>query len=81
MATAAIHTTNAVHAAVPETHHLTIDQVLEASTRAVLVLTVILFAAVGFVTLTSPLAVPFTVFMWLCAAGFAGLVAFWRPQT
>jgi hypothetical protein len=51
------------------------------STRAVLVLAAVFFITVGFVTLTGPLAVPFTVTMWLCAATFVGLVAFWRPPT
>ena len=49
--------------------------------QAVLVLTAVLFVAIGFVTLTNPLAVPFTVTMWLCAAAVAGLAAFWRPET
>jgi len=56
-------------------------RVLAISMQAVLVLTAVLFVAIGFVTLTNPLAVPFTVTMWLCAAAVAGLAAFWRPET
>jgi hypothetical protein len=56
-------------------------RVLSLFTHAVLVLTAMFFVAIGFVTLTEPMAVPFTVSMWLCAAAFAGLVAFWRPVT
>jgi hypothetical protein len=56
-------------------------RVFAISMQAVLVLTAVVFVAIGFVTLTNPLAVPFTVTMWLCAAAFAGLAAFWRPET
>jgi len=52
--------------------------VLALSTRALLVFTALLFVAIGVVTLTGPLAVPFTVTMWLCAASFAGLAVFWE---
>jgi hypothetical protein len=46
-------------------------------TRALLVFTALVFAAIGVVSLSGPMAVPFTVTMWLSAAGFAGLAAFW----
>jgi hypothetical protein len=55
------------------------ERVLALSTQAVLVLTAVIFVAIGFVTLTQPMSVPFTVTTWLCAAAFAGLAAFWRP--
>jgi hypothetical protein len=55
-------------------------RVLALSTQALLVLTAVLFVAIGFVELTQPMAVPFTVTMWLCAAVFAGLAVFWRPR-
>jgi hypothetical protein len=58
---------------------LAVGRVLALSTQAVLVLTALFFVAIGFVTLTHPMAVPFTVTMWLCAAAFAGLAVFWRP--
>jgi hypothetical protein len=53
-------------------------QAMALTTRGVLLFTAGLFAAIGFVTLTGPLAVLFTVTMWLCAAGFAGLATFWE---
>ena len=53
---------------------------LALTTQAMLVLTAVLFAAIGFVTLTGPMAVLFTVTMWLCAPAFAGLAAFWEPS-
>jgi len=49
---------------------------LALTTRALLVFTAALFAALGFVTLTGPGAVPFTVMTWLCGAVFAGMAAF-----
>ena len=58
---------------------VTVDRVLALSTQTVLVMTAVFFVAIGFVTLTQPMAVPFTVSLWLCAAAFAGLAAFWRP--
>ena len=58
---------------------LAVSRVLTMSTQAMLVLTALFFVAIGFVTLTQPMGVPFTVTMWLCAAAFAGLAAFWRP--
>jgi hypothetical protein len=58
---------------------LSVQTLLAWSTQGILALTALLFVALGVVTLTGPLAVPFTVALWLCAAAFAGLVAFWRP--
>ena len=57
-----------------------VGRVLAMSTQAMLVLTAVLFIAIGFVALTQPMAVPFTVTMWLCAAASVGLAAFWRPS-
>jgi hypothetical protein len=59
--------------------HLGAERVVALSTQAVLVLTAVCFVAIGVVTLTQPMALPFTVAMWLCAAAFAGLATFWRP--
>lgn len=42
------------------------------ATRAAFVLIAIVFVAIGVTVLTSPLAVPFTVFMFLCAAALVG---------
>lgn len=56
-----------------------VERILVMSIQALLVLTGVFFVAIGFVTLTAPMSVPFTITMWLCAAAFAGLAAFWRP--
>jgi hypothetical protein len=48
--------------------------------KVVMLITAVLFVGIGVVTLKGPLAVPFTVSLWLCAAVFAGLVAFWHPR-
>jgi hypothetical protein len=56
------------------------EQLLWSMTRVLLVLTAALFAAIGVVTLTGPVAVPVTVTLWLCAAAFAGLAVFWHPN-
>jgi hypothetical protein len=57
-------------------------ELLALSTRLLLLLTAAFFAVIGFVTLTGPIAVPFTVMLWLCAAAFAGLAVFWTiPDT
>ena len=63
-------------AALHATSPIVSGQTLALTTRALLVFTAALFAAIGFVTLSGPLAVPFTVTMWLCGAGFAGMAAF-----
>lgn len=55
-------------------------QILAWSIRAALLLTAVFFATLGVVTLTEPLSIPFTVMLWLCAAAFAGLAAFWTPS-
>jgi hypothetical protein len=57
-----------------------VGDALAAWTKVVLLLTALLFVATGVVTLTGPLAVPFTVSLWLSFAVFAGLAAFWRPH-
>lgn len=44
--------------------------------RAVLVMIAVAFAAIGVAILTAPLAIPFTVALWLCAAAALGLAAF-----
>ena len=58
---------------------IAVGRVLALSMQAMLVLTAVFFIEIGFVTLTDPMTVPFTVAMWLCAAAFAGLATFWRP--
>ena len=45
------------------------EAVQRFATRFVLILTVLIFIATGVSVLTSPLAIPFTVSMFLCAAG------------
>lgn len=54
------------------------DAVARGALRAVLVLIAIVFAAIGFTVLTSALAIPFTVALWLCAATSLGFAAFGR---
>jgi hypothetical protein len=74
------HAGVAMSAAVPR--GIAPGELLALSTRLVLLLTAAFFAAIGFATLTGPLAVPFTVMLWLCAAAFAGLAVFWTiPNT
>lgn len=46
--------------------------------RATLGLAAILFVATGVVVLTEPLMVPFTIALWLSAAGLVGLATFAR---
>jgi hypothetical protein len=53
--------------------------VVSGSVRAILVLMAVFFATLGFVTLSEPLSVPFTVMLWLCAAAFVALAVFWNP--
>lgn len=45
--------------------------------QAVILLNAVIFLVCGFVVLTSPLAIPLTVSMWLGAAGFTGFAVFW----
>ena len=61
-----------------ETRQFNQGLALAISTRALLVLTAVFFVAIGVVTLTGPMAVPFTVTMFLGAASFAGLAVFWE---
>ena len=49
--------------------------------RATLILAAILFVALGASILTGPLMVPFTIALWLGAAGLAGLATFARLST
>ena len=44
--------------------------------RLVLLAGAALFLAIGVVILTSPLAVPFTIALWLCAAALVGVAVF-----
>jgi len=54
---------------------------LHIAARAVLVLTAVLFVATGAWVLTGPLMVPFTIALWLTAAGLTGLAVFARLST
>ena len=51
---------------------------LQIAVRAVLVLTAILFVGMGVAVLTGPAMVPFTIALWLGAAGLVGLATFAR---
>jgi len=51
---------------------------IEIAVRAVLVLAAILFVATGVAVLTGPSMVPFTIALWLAAAGLTGLAVFAR---
>ncbi len=51
---------------------------LQVAVRATLVLAAILFVATGVVVLTGPSMVPFTIALWLGAAGLVGLATFAR---
>jgi hypothetical protein len=51
---------------------------LEIAVRVVLVLAAILFVATGASILTGPSRIPFTIALWLGAAGLAGLATFAR---
>jgi hypothetical protein len=55
--------------------------ILEIAVRAVLVLAAILFVATGVAVLTGPSMVPFTIALWLGAAGLLGLATFARLST
>ena len=66
------------HASVPVAPHLTADDVAQEGFRAVLVLIALAFFALGFAILTSPLAVPVTIGLWLIAAIPLGFAAFGR---
>lgn len=48
----------------------------DVGTRLVIMLTAIGMFAVGFTQLTSMMAIPFVILLWLCAAGLLGIVAF-----
>jgi hypothetical protein len=47
---------------------VTAEAMVQAAFRGTLVLIAFVFFAIGFVVLTSPLAVPFTIALWLCGA-------------
>ncbi len=66
------------NAAVPAPPRLTADDVAQHAFRAVLVLIALGFFAIGFAILTSPLAVPITIGLWLIAAIPLGFAAFGR---
>jgi hypothetical protein len=55
---------------------LAVADLIRLSVRTVLVATAVLFIATGFVVLTEPLTVAFTVALWLCAAAMVGLAVF-----
>jgi hypothetical protein len=48
------------------------EALARGATRAVLILNALVFIAIGVSVLTSALAIPFTVFLFLSAAAFAG---------
>ena len=54
---------------------------LEVAARAALVLAAVLFVAIGAAVLTGPSMVPFTITLWLGAAGLVGLATFARLST
>ena len=60
---------------------LTAGELQAVGFRSVLVLIAIGVVAVGFTLLTSPLAVPLTIAMWLGAAAIIGLVVFGQFPT
>lgn len=51
-------------------------ELIRLSLRGVLVMAAVLFIATGLVILNGPLAVPFTIALWLCAAVMVGLAVF-----
>ena len=57
---------------------ITRSELAPVALRTVLVLIAVFFVAVGVAILTRPLAIPFTVALWLCAAGSLGAAAFGR---
>ena len=57
---------------------ITIEELAPAALQAVLVVIAILFVALGLAVLTSPMAIPFTIGLWLCAATLLGLAGFGR---
>jgi hypothetical protein len=65
-------------AAEHSTRATTVPPVAQFAVRAVLVLAAFLFVATGLSILTGPLMVPFTIALWLGAAGLAGLAVFAR---
>lgn len=65
-------------AAAAGTQPMTAEELLEAGLRGVLVLIAIGLIAVGFTMLTSVLAIPFTILLWLCAAAIVAFATFAR---
>ena len=57
-----------------------IERVLDLSLRATLLMIAAMLVATGAVILTRPLALPFTILLWLGAAGAAMLAAFGEIQ-
>ena len=53
-----------------------VDKIQDIGTRAMLVLTAVGMFAVGLTQLTSLLAVPFAIALWLGGAGLLGIAAF-----
>ena len=68
--------TLAGHAVADRVPPLTVGELEAIAVRTVMVLIAIGVIAVGFTLLTSPLAVPLTIAMWLGAAAIVGLAVF-----
>ena len=65
----------------PRREAVAAPKTFEIAARATLVLAAILFVATGVVVLTGPSMVPFTIALWLGAAGLVGLATFARLST
>jgi hypothetical protein len=52
------------------------SQVTRVSLQVILMLIAAMFLAIGLAILTSPLAIPLTILLWLCAAASTGLGVF-----
>jgi hypothetical protein len=62
-------------------HHPTVGELEVVGLKSVMVLIAMGMVAVGFTTLTSMLAIPFTLALWLGAAAIVGVVVFGRFPT
>ena len=57
---------------------ITTEEFARGAFRTMLVVIAIVFVALGVTVLTSPLSIPFTIGLWLCAATSLGFAAFGR---
>ena len=62
-------------------HHPTIGEFEVVGLKTVMVLIALGMVAVGYTVLTSGLAIPFTLTLWLAAAAIIGMVVFGRFPT